>query len=210
VQVAGTITYDGPLPDPIPIAEAGTVRQLVEVDPKTRGLKDAVVWLEGVHEPAGAHQKLTDEPVVMDQQNYFFVPHVLAVEAGREVEFRNSDVANHGVTARSPEPKNGFNVMTPQGGRYVHRFVASKTPVMIGCPIHGMMAAWVFVFDHRFHAVTDPQGHFRLPPVPPGRYTLRVHHADGGLRRTEQVVVAADKLLHLHIGFHDRDRKVAK
>src|SRR5262249_16728369 len=85
LRVVGTITYDGPLPDPIPIAEAGTVRKLVEVDPKTRGLKDAVVWLEGVHEPAGAHQKLTDEPVVMDQQNYFFVPHVLAVEAGRQV-----------------------------------------------------------------------------------------------------------------------------
>src|SRR5215469_9897552 len=131
----------------IPIPEAGTVRHLVEVDPRTEGLKDAVVWLEGVPAPEVAGREAPQEPVVMDQQNYFFMPHVLAVEAGREVEFRNSDVANHGVIARSPEPKNGFNVMTPQGGRYAHRFAASRTPVTIGCPIHATMAAWVFVFD---------------------------------------------------------------
>ena len=47
VRVAGIVTYTGPLPDPIPITEAGTVRQLIEIEPKTKGLKDAVVWGEG-------------------------------------------------------------------------------------------------------------------------------------------------------------------
>jgi plastocyanin len=210
VRVEGIVTYDGRLPDPIPVIEAGTVRHLVEVDPMTKGLKDVVVWLEGVREPAGAHQKPTDELVVMDQQNYFFVPHVLAVEAGREVEFRNSDGANHGVTASSLEPKNQFNVMISLTGHYTHRFVASKTPVAIGCPIHGTMAAWVYVFDHRIHAVTDPQGRFRLPPVPPGRYTLRVHHPDGGLRKSEKITVEADRPLYLRIDFHDSDRTTGK
>ena len=51
VRVEGLITYDGPLPDPIPVPEAGTMRHLVVVDPKTRGLKDAVVWLD-VADPA--------------------------------------------------------------------------------------------------------------------------------------------------------------
>ena len=208
VGVEGTVTYDGPLPDPIPIPEAGTVRQLVEVDPKTKGLKDAMIWLEGVPAPEVARREVADEPVVMDQQNYFFVPHVLAVEAGRQVEFRNSDVANHGVTASSLEPKNSFNVTTAQGGRYAHRFVASKTPVAIGCPIHGTMAAWVFVFNHRFHAVTDDTGRFRLPPVPPGRYTLRVHHPDSGMRRREEIVVRAGEPVRLRIEFHRADLRV--
>ncbi len=35
------------LPDPIPTAEAGRVRQLIEIESRTKGLKDAVVWLEG-------------------------------------------------------------------------------------------------------------------------------------------------------------------
>ena len=139
--------------------------------------------------PPGSGDEAPEEPVVMDQQNYFFVPHMLAVEAGRAVEFRNSDVANHGVTASSPEPENRFNVVTPQGGGSRRRFVASKSPVAIGCPIHVAMAAWVFVFDHPYHAVTDERGGFLLPPVPPGRYTLHVRHPDGGLRRQEEFVV---------------------
>ena len=210
VRLGGTVAYDGPLPDPIPIPEAGTVRHLIEVDPRTKGLKDAVVWLERVPAPKVVGREAREEPAVMDQQNYAFVPHVLAVEAGREVEFRNSDAANHGVKASSLEPKNEFNVTTPQGGRYAHRFVASKAPVAIGCPIHGMMAAWVYVFDHPDHAVTGERGQFRLPPVPPGRYTLQVRHPDGGLRRQEEVVVRAGEPVRLRIEFHGDDLKVGK
>src|SRR3954469_12078040 len=157
-RVEGIVTYDGRFPEPIHVAEAGTSRQLIEVDPETKGLKDAVVWLEGVPEPAAPRQEVADEPVVMDQKDFFFVPHVLAVKSGHEVEFRNSDAANHGVKASSLEPKNQFNVIIPFGGHHTHRFVASKYPVSIGCPIHSAMAAWIFVFDHRFHAVTDNKG----------------------------------------------------
>jgi plastocyanin len=206
-RIVGIVTYDGPLPDPIPVPEAGTVRHLIEVDPKTKGLKDAVVWLEGVPASDVAKREAPEEPVVMDQQNYAFVPHVLAVEVGREVEFRNSDSANHGVTASSPEPKNRFDVVTPPGGRQSHRFVASKSPVAIGCPIHGMMAAWVYVFDHPYHAVSDEHGEFRLPPVSPGHYMLHVHHPDGGMRRQEEIIVRAGEPLHLRIDFHGGDRK---
>lgn len=210
VRAEGVVTYDGRLPKPIPVGEAATFRQLIEIDPKTNGLKDAVIWLEGVPEPAAPHQKVADEPVIMDQQNFFFVPHVLAVKSGQAVEFRNGDLANHGVTASSLEPRNQFNVMIPHSGHFTHRFVTSKHPVAIGCPIHVSMAGWIFVFDHRFHAVTDSLGWFRLPPVPAGRYTLHVHHPDGGLRRSRQITLEADKPLHLVIDFHDRDRKVAK
>ena len=75
----------------------------------------------------------------------------------------------------------------------------------IGCPIHASMAAWVYVFEHPYHAVTDEHGRFRLPPVPPGRYTLRVHHADGGLRGRREVVVRSGELVQLQIEFHEDD-----
>lgn len=133
VRIEGVVTYDGKLPKPIPVSEAATSRHVMAVDPKTKGLKDAVVWLEGVREPAGK-QKIADQPVVMDQQNFFFVPHVLAITSGQAVEFRNSDIANHGVIASSLEPENRFNVVIQQGGHFTHRFVTSKHPVAIGWP----------------------------------------------------------------------------
>jgi hypothetical protein len=89
--------------------------------------------------------------------------------------------------------------MTPQGGHFTHRFVTSKRPVAIGCPIHVSMAGWIFV-----------TGRFTVRPVPSGRYMLYVHHPDGGLRKTQQITVEADKPLHLVIDFHDRERNVAR
>src|SRR5215207_3576921 len=71
VRVESVVTYDGPLPEPIPVIEAGMVRPLVEVEPKGKGLKEAVVWLEGVPRPARPGDETPTGPVVMDQQNYF-------------------------------------------------------------------------------------------------------------------------------------------
>jgi hypothetical protein len=73
-----------------------------------------------------------------------------------------------------------------------------------------MMAAWLYVFDHPYRAVTGERGQSRLPPVPPGRYTLQVQHLDGGLRRQEHIVVEADKLVRLRIEFHGDDMRVQK
>jgi plastocyanin len=188
-DVEGTVTYSGPLPDPVSISEAGTVRHPIVRDAEDNGLEDAVVWIEGAS--SGGFRDETEKlaPATMDQQNYEFIPHVLAVRAGQEVEFLNSDVANHGVTASSLEEKNRFNVVTPAGGRIEHTFVASRHPVAIGCPIHASMSGWVYVFDHPFFAVTDDRGRFRLTKVPPGEYTLHVRHGDGGMVHKQPLVV---------------------
>jgi plastocyanin len=204
-RIEGIVTYDGPLPAPVPVAEAASVRHPVEVDSETKGLKEAVVWLEGVPADAQAEASASKPTVAMDQRNFFFIPHVLNIDAGQEVEFLNSDVANHGVTAASSEPRNCFNVSIALGGSYKHRFVASAHPVAIGCPVHVSMAAWIYVFAHPYHAVTDDQGRFRLPPVPPGRYTLQVRHADGGMRSQLHVDARAGETVRFRIEFHEAD-----
>jgi plastocyanin len=206
IGISGTITYDGPLPDPIAVSEAATVRPLVEVDAKTKGLKEAVVWLE--HEAMKPGDESSGRPAVMDQVNFFFVPHVLAVRAGQAVEFHNSDLANHGVIAASSAAKNRFNVMVAHGERYTHRFVSSSHPVAIGCPVHAAMAAWIFVFDHPYFAVTDSRGEFRLPAIAPGRYRLHVRHPDGGMVRQTEIVIT-DKTIGVRIDFHKEDLKRA-
>ena len=122
-------------------------------------------------------------------------------------EFFNSDGANHGVTASCSEPKNCFNVITPPGQGYKHRFVASKGPVSLGCPLHAEMAGWVFVFEHLFFAVTSADGKFRLPPLPPGTYRLRVRHPSGGMNRSLELVVKEGQPQSLKIEFGKDDLK---
>lgn len=204
VLIEGTITYTGPVPKPVSVPDANSERQLIEVQPKTNGLKDAVVWLEGVKAPA---ERIKRKAAVMDQRGFFFVPHVLAIEADQEVEFLNNDQANHGVQATAFEDKNCFNVFTPFNGSYKHRFVAARRPIPIGCPIHPGMAAWIFVFDHPYFAVSDAAGKFRLPAVPPGSYTLVVRHMDGVMLKKVMIEVKEGKSLRQDIAFTGDDMK---
>src|SRR5262245_53858821 len=46
--IEGVVTYTGPILKPVPVPDVNGERQLIEVQAKTNGLKDAVVWLEGV------------------------------------------------------------------------------------------------------------------------------------------------------------------
>jgi hypothetical protein len=86
VRVEGIVTYTGTLPDPISITEAGAVRKLIEIEPKTKGLNDAVVWLDGAPAAIKPATLSKANPVQMDQRDYCFVPHVLAVDEGQEVD----------------------------------------------------------------------------------------------------------------------------
>jgi plastocyanin len=205
--VVGTVTYDGPHPKSVPVIESGTVRHLVKTDAKTGGLADVVLWLEGVKPPARKGKK---PKAVMDQRNFFFVPNVLAIEAGQEVEFLNSDAANHGVLASAAETANSFNILTPPGQCYKHTFRSARQPVRIGCPIHSSMSAWIVVFDHPWFAVTDSKGTFRLPSVPPGDYTLHVRHLDTGMHRKQRVSVKDGKTTRVAVALGKADFEAGK
>ena len=45
-----------------------------------------------------------------------------------------------------------------------------------------------WVFDHPFFAVTNEQGAFAIPDLPPGIFVLKAWHEDGGIKSQEIVV----------------------
>jgi plastocyanin len=198
--IAGRVLYRGPPPPPrtMEIPEAGELEaHTVIVDTATGGLKNAVVAIEapaeaGSEVPSAA---LRRSPAIheMDQRNYAFRPHVLALQAGDEVRFLNSDNANHNVHAR--EPANAFNLAGGAGVALTRRFrrPTAGRAVAVGCDIHPWMKAWIYVFDHPWFAVTDTAGRFRLDGVPPGRHVLGIYHADGALEARLEVVVKANE-----------------
>jgi plastocyanin len=202
--VEGIVTFTGPIPKPVLVEEAKSFRPLMVVHPKTKGLKDAVVWLEG---GKGPFPKTKNKAVKVDQRDFFFLPHVLAIEDGQEVEFLNSDPPNHGVLATAFEEANSFNTVVPPGGSFKHRFVSARRPIAITCSLHAGMGAWIFVFNHPYHAITDKEGKFRIENVLPGKYALLVQHMDGSLKRREELVVKGSASEPLRIDFVSPEKK---
>src|SRR5215213_328354 len=101
-------------------------------------LQNAVVWLDAPGAPAFVQRS----PIVIDQRNLAFSPHVLAVQVGTSVSFPNSDSVFHNVFSFKDGKK--FDL-----GMYPAR-VKAKPVVFdkpglsrIFCNIHPHMAAYV-------------------------------------------------------------------
>lgn len=191
--IHGAVRFTGKLPEPksITVADGSTLKHSdLVVDKKSQGLRDVVVILADAPDQPRLKEA---KPVVVDQKEWVFRPRVVAVQDGQAVRFDNSDTVNHSVMAISTEAKNSINTVAGPGTPVTHTFVPQKTPVLIGCSLHGWMRAWVVVVRHPWFAVTDTQGKFTIRGVPPGKYTLAFHHPDTNLRATVSVEVVAGK-----------------
>ena len=144
----------------------------------------SVVYLETA--PRGAFDQNEPARVVMDQRNETFVPHVLAITTGTTVDFPNSDRIYHNVFSLSKARQ--FDLGRYAVGRSKSVRFDRSGIVRVFCDIHSHMSAWILVFAHRFFAVTDAEGRYRISGVPAGRYQLAVW-TDGKQRESRSVSV---------------------
>jgi len=113
-------------------------------------------------------------PVILDQKGCRYVPHVVAVQQGGAVEFRNSDPTMHNVHTT---PENAANSATdvsepPMGQPQTQRFAAPEAMIPVRCNNHPWMNAFINVAPNPYFAVTGSDGSFTIQNLPPGTYTL--------------------------------------
>jgi plastocyanin len=135
----------------LPAAAAPLQVKVLDVDGNP--VPDVAVFIEqqGSSKGVGAPQA-----AVMDQRNRRFVPHILVVQTGADVEFPNSDVIAHHVYSFS-RPNNFalplYKGTPPEPVQFGHAGV-----VTLGCNIHDSMLAYVVVVDTDRFGKTDANG----------------------------------------------------
>jgi plastocyanin len=135
-------------------------------------LRHGVVYLETA--PRAAFDEREPGRAVMDQRNERFVPHVLAVMVGTVVDFPNSDLTYHTVFSLSRAKR--FDLGRYAAGKSKGVRMDRPGVVRVFCDIHSHMSAFILVFSHRYFAVTDEDGRYRIPNVPPGAYNIVAWH----------------------------------
>jgi plastocyanin len=138
---------------------------------KSHGATDrrrSVVYLDPA--PRAAFDVRDDVHARMDQRNEAFVPHVLAIVAGTSVDFPNNDRTYHNVFSLSKS--RSFDLGRYAAGRSKSVRFDQPGIVRVFCDIHSHMSAFILVFSHRYFAVTDDEGRYRIDNVPPGTYTV--------------------------------------
>ena len=102
----------------------------------------------------------TGKTAIMDQVDTRFVPHVLIVETGTEVQFPNSDsVAHHVYSFSDP---NDFKLPLYKGDSHPPVSFMHPGIVTLGCNIHDNMLAYILVVDTDVFGKTDETGVARL------------------------------------------------
>jgi plastocyanin len=131
------------------------------------------------------------EPVVLDQKQCEYIPHVLGIQVGQPLEIRNSDPLMHNIRADA-QINRGFNQGQPVPMSTTKTFATAEVMVPIKCDVHAWMRAHIGVLDHPFFAVTGADGAFGLQKLPAGTYTLEAWHEKLGTTTTQVTVTEGE------------------
>ena len=181
--VSGTITFIGKAPTGTidtamdPACSLGSASGKLPVEQfAVKNGKLANVFLYVKSGPPEAMQAgpTTSQPVVLDQKNCQYAPHVIGVMQGGYVEFRNSDPTMHNVHTTPTDlasPTVDIS-MSPRGAAVTKQFPRPEIMLPVRCNNHPWMNAFINVSATPFFAVSDAAGHFSITGLPPGNYVL--------------------------------------
>ena len=122
--------------------------------------------------PALSRSEKKNRPIIIDQLNVMFVPHLTILEAGNSASFRNSDNIYHNIFSLSKI--NRFNLGRYPTGEERTVLFENVGTVDIFCDIHSEMNGVVLVVPNAYFATPDDQGNYTIFDVPDGDFELTI------------------------------------
>ena len=156
---------------------------------ENNGVKNVLVYVK--ESKSGSLSDNYDTPkeaAVIDQKGCVYVPHVLGVMVGQQLDILNSDGTLHNIHAL-PKVNKEFNKAMPRSKKQMSvTFDKVEAPFKIKCDVHPWMGAFLGVFDHPYFAVTDDSGSFTISNLPPGKYVVEAWHEKLGSQTVDLTV----------------------
>jgi plastocyanin len=169
---------------------AGTLEIKVS-DERGEPISQVAVYATPVAGPSVKKPTVAKRTASMDQKHNEFVPHVLVISAGTEVQFPNSDIVSHHVYSFSQAKT--FELALYKGNTHPPLAFDEPGVVVLGCNIHDSMIGYIVVVPTEHFALSDERGTVRLEGLPAGDYTVEVWTPRArpmGLPAAQRVTVA--------------------
>lgn len=157
-----------------------------------KGLKNVVLSLhsKNLESKAGNYH--------LDQKKCRYVPHVIAVPINAELKISTSDPVNHNIHTYSFD-NDPINIMFVPGQEEYIQELEETEIIKVGCDLHSWMTAWVVVTPNSYSAVSDSNGFYEIPNVPPGNYKLTAWHETLGSLNKD--ITIKNKGINLNFNF---------
>src|SRR3954470_17294755 len=128
----------------------------------------AVVYLHGnFPRPASLPTK------EVAQRDLTFIPALLPIEAGTNVQFPNLDDQYHNIFSYSPAKRFDLGRYRPEERPIPSQVFDQPGLITLRCDIHEHMRGLILVLATPHFTMSDASGHFKLSGLPAGHYTLK-------------------------------------
>jgi plastocyanin len=167
----------------------------VSVTGPDNALQNVIVYIS-----EGAPDEHSSGPVVqLSQRGCRYFPHIVAAQTGQEVWVKNDDSVTHSIHPMA-HVNSEWNRSQPPGTPPVVIRYDQPEFIKVKCELHPWMRGVLAVFKNSHHAVTDSNGSFSLPNLPPGKYTVTAWHELYGTQ-SKEITVTAGKSQDLNFVF---------
>jgi plastocyanin len=160
------------------------------------GLANVVVYISaGEADPAAA----SANSVTFKQQGCQYATHVLVAQAGQEIKIINSDPVPHNIHALAKVNREWSRIQPPATPPFSYSYEKEEF-ISVRCNIHPWMQGYFVILKTGHFAVTGENGVFRLPDLPPGKYTITAWHESLGTQ-SQEIKIAAGETKSLYLSF---------
>lgn len=161
---------------------------------KDGALKNVALFMDKKSKTKDIHPSLEKpavKPIVLDNKNCVFVPHVLFVRPGETVQVTNSDSTGHNANFNFFNNQ-AVNFLVPAGGSKDLKIETEEpAPIPVECNVHPWMKAHLIVQEHPAIGISGEDGVLEIANLPVGPVTLRAWHEVGKL---DEVTIAGKKV----------------
>jgi hypothetical protein len=167
----------------------------VSVTGPDNSLQNVIVYIS-----AGAPDENFSGPAIhLSQRGCRYFPHVLPVQANQEVWVKNDDTVTHSIHPMA-HVNAEWNRSQPPGTPPVVIRYDQPEFIKVKCELHPWMRGVLAVFKNSHHAVTDSNGAFTLPNLPPGKYTITAWHELYGTQ-SKEITIGSGENKDLNFSF---------
>ena len=196
-SISGKVTYEGTpaRQRPIDMSKEPTCASQhptpITTETVVTGPGNALVNVV-VYISAGApDEPAPSRPADFAQKGCQYIPHMLAFQVNQELKIANDDQTSHNI---HPLPKinREWNKSQPPGTPPITATYDKAEMIPVKCNIHPWMHGTFAVLKNSHYAVSGEDGSFKLPNLPPGKYTITAFHESYGDQSQEVVVSGSE------------------
>ena len=139
------------------------------------------------------------QAVTYEQKGCQYLPHVLPMHVNQELKIVNSDQTSHNVHPLAKVNRE-WNKSQPPGSPAISEKYDKPEFISVKCNVHPWMHGWFAVLNTSHYDLTKEDGGFKLPNLPPGKYTITAWQEAYGTQ-TADVTITGDETKEVNFTF---------